>query len=158
MAAWADVVVAAPAFAAAVQDAFDAFLHKTLATLRADGSPRLSGTEARFRDGELWLGMMPGSRKMADVRRDPRVAIHSATADPDLKRGDARISGRLVEAADAGSHQRYSGDATAAAPEFGLFRVDISEVVLTRLGGDPPDHLVIEFWTPEGGLRQLERR
>src|SRR6266540_3369983 len=26
------------------------------------------------------------------------------------------------------------------------FRVDLTEVVLTSLGGDPPDHLVIESW------------
>jgi hypothetical protein len=36
-----------------------------------------------------------------------------------------------------------------------LFRVDITEVVLTRIG-DPQDHLAVSVWTPEKGLRQLK--
>ena len=59
--------------ATAVQAVFDAHKHKTMATLRADGSPRISGTEAPIREGEVWLGAMPGSRKVADLLRDPRV-------------------------------------------------------------------------------------
>lgn len=102
--------------------------------------------------------MMQSSRKFADLQRDPRIAIHSATADAKLKRGDARLEGRAVESSDAQSHRRYSGDPSADAPGFGLFRVDVTGVVLTRLGGNPPDHLVIEFWKPGGGLRRIERR
>jgi hypothetical protein len=41
----------------------------TLATLRRDGSPRISGTEVEFTDGQVWLGMMPGSLKALDLRR-----------------------------------------------------------------------------------------
>ena len=62
---------------------FDAHRHKILGTLRADGSPRLSGIETTFKDGELWLGMMPGSRKVQDLQRDPRLALHSPPVDPD---------------------------------------------------------------------------
>jgi hypothetical protein len=46
-----------------------------LATLRADGSPRVSGLEPLFALGELWFGMMPESRKALDLLRDPRFAI-----------------------------------------------------------------------------------
>lgn len=58
--------------------------HATLATLRRDGSPRISGTEVVFDDeaGEIYLGMMPGSVKALDLRRDPRLALHSPTVDP----------------------------------------------------------------------------
>ena len=61
---------------------FDAHRHKTIATLRADGSPRISGIEAVFQDGELVFGSMPKARKGADLVRDPRFGLHSATVDP----------------------------------------------------------------------------
>jgi len=112
----------------AVRARFEAYKHKTMATLRKDGSPRISGMEASFSDGELWLGTMSGSRKALDLRRDPRLALHSATNDAEMAAGDAKIAGTAVEVSD---HR---------------FRVDLTEVVLTSLGGDPPDHLVIESW------------
>ena len=61
MATWSELSAAVPELARAAQAAFDAHKHKVLATLRKDGSPRISGIEATFADGELWLGMMPGS-------------------------------------------------------------------------------------------------
>ena len=76
MAAWKDVEQAEPEFAARVRRLFDAGRHKTIATLRADGSPRISGIECEFADGELRFGSMPGARKGADLRRDPRFALH----------------------------------------------------------------------------------
>ena len=74
MAAWKDVEQAEPEFAARVRRLFEAGRHKTIATLRADGSPRISGIECEFADGELRFGSMPGARKGADLRRDPRFA------------------------------------------------------------------------------------
>lgn len=66
MAAWKDVEQAEPEFAARVRRLFDAGRHKTIATLRADGSPRTSGIECEFADGELRFGSMAGARKGAD--------------------------------------------------------------------------------------------
>ena len=48
-------------------------------TIRADGAPRLSPVEPFVLDGDLWLSMMLGSRKAADLVRDPRVLVHSVT-------------------------------------------------------------------------------
>ena len=45
-------------------------------------------------------------------------------------------------------------DASGDAPHF---QVDISEVVLTRVGS-PADHLVIESWHPGRGRERTERR
>jgi hypothetical protein len=53
-----------------------------LATVRADGSPRISGLEAKFIEEDLLFGSMPGSRKGADLLRDPRFALHSGSIDP----------------------------------------------------------------------------
>jgi hypothetical protein len=82
MARWEDVAAAEPGFAARVRQEFEAHRHKRLATLRKDGSPRISGIEMDFADGEVWLGVMPDSVKARDLRRDPRLAVHSASEDP----------------------------------------------------------------------------
>jgi hypothetical protein len=158
MVSWKDVVASEPEFAARAQALFDAHLHKTLATLRKDGSPRISGTEARFDDGEIWLGMMGGSRKALDLRRDPRLALHSATVtppdDPTAWEGDAKIAGRAVEIDDPDTIQAFTNEPAGSSH---LFRVDVTEVVVTRVG-DPPDHLIIEAWHPDRGLRRIERK
>src|SRR4029453_12710299 len=101
MASWKEIEAAAPELAGRARASFDAHKHKVLATLRRDGSPRISGIEASFADGQLWLGMRPGSRKALDLRRDPRLALHSASVDPPEDpsgwAGDAKLSGRAVE-------------------------------------------------------------
>ena len=63
MASWSEFEAAAPQLAARVRERLDAHAHKTIATLRSDGSPRISGTEARIADGELWIGSMWHARK-----------------------------------------------------------------------------------------------
>jgi hypothetical protein len=150
MTTWQDVELAAPEFAQRLQALFDAHKHKTIATLRADGSPRISGIETEFKDGELVFGSMPNARKGADLRRDPRFALHSATVDPVEGSeaqwpGEAKISGRAIAA----------GPVTEG-PDGDLFRADIAEVVHTHLD-EKATMLVIEWWTPTHGLRRIER-
>ena len=160
MASWNEVEAAAPELAARVRVAMDAHKHKVLATLRRDGSPRASGIEATFSDGELWLGMMPGSRKALDLRRDPRLALHSASEDPTEEDpsawpGDAKVAGRAVEVDDPALLERL-GAGEGGGGGAHLFRVDLTEVVHTRVG-TPADHLVIEVWREDSGLRRLRR-
>jgi hypothetical protein len=150
MAAWQDFEQTEPAFAQRVRTLFDAHRHKTIATLRADGSPRISGIEAVFEEGELVFSSMPNARKGADLRRDPRFALHSATVDP-------------VEGAEAQwpGEAKISGQAIAARPttdgaDADRFRADIAEVVHTHLN-EKATLLVVEWWTPAQGLRRLER-
>lgn len=162
MATWEEVSASAPEFAARVRELFDAHRHKTMATLRRDGSPRISGIEAVFLDGELWFGGMWRSRKALDLRRDPRFALHSASVDPpdgDPRewRGDAKLSGRAVEVDDPERKEAIRKATGGGEPEpFHLFRVDMREVVVTRVG-DPPDHLLIELWREGEGLRTMKR-
>ena len=153
MASWGEIEQAEPEFAARVRELFDAGRHKTIATLRADGSPRISGIECELVDGELRFGSMTGARKGADLQRDPRFALHGPTFHPEEGKegewpGEAKIAGRAVPAgavtADEGEEQ---GEA---------FVADITEVVVTGL--DPAaTKLEIESWTPERGLRTIER-
>ena len=150
MTAWRDVEQAVPEFAQCVRALFDAHRHKTIATLRADGSPRISGIETVFEDGELVFGSMPNARKGDDLRRDPRFALHGATVDPVEGSeaqwpGEAKISGRAVAAGPS-----------AEGPDSDHFRADIAEVVHTHLNPEAT-LLVVEWWTPEHGLRKVER-
>jgi hypothetical protein len=82
MASWSEVEAQAPELAARAKRIFEAHVHKTIATLRRDGPPRISGIELEFRDGELWIGSMLRAVKALDLRRDPRFALHSASGDP----------------------------------------------------------------------------
>jgi len=151
MASWAEFASAEPALASRVRQRFDIRKHKTLATLRKDGSPRISGIEVEFADGELFLGMMPGSRKLDDLERDPRLALHSPTDDPPP--GDPR--GWPGEAKLAGFAREVVF--TNSPVEGGRrFRVDIAEAVLTHLN-DAGDQLVIESWHPGEGTQRRER-
>ncbi|WP_203787368.1 pyridoxamine 5'-phosphate oxidase family protein [Paractinoplanes rishiriensis] len=143
MTAWQDVEASVPEFARRVRALFDAHKHKTLATVRADGAPRISGIESVFEDGELVFGSMPNARKGADLLRDPRFALHSATVDPVEGAeaewpGEAKISGRALP---VGTDR---------------FHADITGVVHTHLN-EKATLLVVEWWTPAGGLRRVER-
>lgn len=147
MTTWQQFESEAPELARRVRERFAVRKHCTMATLRADGSPRISGTEVELDDGELRIGSMPGAVKAKDLLRDPRLAIHSATVDPpDGKpsawEGEAKVAGTaVVRPSDDASHR---------------FAIDIDEVVLTHLD-DAGTQLVITSWHPGRGLREIRR-
>jgi hypothetical protein len=90
------------------------------------------------------------ARKGADLRRDPRFALHSATVDPvdGLEAewpGEAKIAGRAIPTRP--TTEEFEGD---------YFHADIAEVVHTHLN-ERATMLVIEWWTPSHGLRSVER-
>jgi hypothetical protein len=153
MASWQEIERDAPEFAARVQAQFEAGTNKTLASIRRDGSPRISASEAKFEDGEITFGMMGGSMKLLDVRRDPRIALHSPTLeppadDPGSWPGDAKLAGVAVEVLPP-ADTPFEG--------AGFFRIDIREVALTYLG-EPADHLVIETWHEGRGHQRRTRK
>jgi hypothetical protein len=154
MASWSDFAAAAPELAERVQTALDAHKHKTIATLRKDGSPRISGTETTHRDGELWIGSMWQALKARDLQRDPRFALHSATFDPDDNwPGEAKLAGLAVEILDEPTVKDLNGEAAANGPSH-LFRLDLTEVSHVRV---EDEQLVIDVWTAAGGVRQIKR-
>jgi hypothetical protein len=153
MASWADVEAAAPELAAEARRRFEAHKHHTVATLRRDGSPRISGTEVQFLEGELWLGSMFDALKARDLRRDPRFALHSESDDPPAWRGDAKVAGRAIEVTDPATIERING--TEVGPSH-LFRADVTEVVFVHLN-EAGDKLVLESWHEGRGLSRIER-
>lgn len=170
---WTTFASAAPELAAAVRARFEAHLHHVLATLRSDGSPRVSGTEARFHADDLYLGSMSDSRKGADLTRDGRYALHAATIDVAMGLGDAKVAGRVrrcgsEEAAaflrslmvddhrrEPGSSDEDRGEPDSERDDGEVFAAGISEATLTRVEGDL---LVIDTWSESAGLRRIERR
>ncbi len=157
MSSFADVASEEPEFAARVRAAFDAHAHKVLATLRPDGSPRVSGIEMGFVAGEPWLAGMPGSVKFVDLRRDPRFALHSGSSEPDAFDADAKLAGRATAVTD----DERAGYATAAGMaveqvDFELFRIDLDQVVLVALN-EEKTALLISSWRPGRGLTRTER-
>jgi len=144
VASWREVEADAPELAARARALFDAFTHKTMATLRRDGSPRISGTEVEFEDGEAWIGSMWRAVKAIDLQRDPRFAIHSGSPNPPEWSADAKMAGTVEDVTEPGADSHR-------------FRLDITELVVVRHGGDPPDHLVIEAWHEGRGVTSRRR-
>ena len=156
MPSWDELAAQAPELAGRVVARFAASRHNLVATLRRDGAPRISGVEVQHSGGQLWIGMMGGSRKAADLQRDPRLALHSAPVDLELREGDAKVSGRAVEVVDPDEIAAWLGDLGSQPPgPFHLFRVEVDEVSIVTVHGD---HLVIDAWRPDRGAWQVERR
>lgn len=158
MPSWNEIAEAVPELAGSVQARFEAHGLGFLATLRRDGSPRISGIEPLIALGEVWLGMMPGSLKVRDLQRDPRLSLHSASADKAVTDGDARISGRAVEVPVFDEYRAAFERVQGQAPppgDFNLFRLEIDEIMHLLPEGD---HLLIESWHEAAGYRRVERR
>ncbi len=145
MSTWREFAENSPEFASRVEALFTSRKHHTMATVRRDGSPRISGTEVQITDGQVRFGMMSGARRGWDLRRDPRLAIHSQATDPpdddpSAWPGEAKITGRAIEV-------------NAGAEPGGDYKVDITDVVLTYLDGN----LKIDLWTVDRGSVRYTR-
>lgn len=155
MSSWNEFESAQPALAAKVRECFAVRKHMTMATLRADGSPRISGTEVQFRDGELLIGSMLNALKARDLQRDPRIAIHGPTVDaPEDKPGDwlgdAKVAGIARELLGSEIPDGFPPDSHA-------FAIDLTEVSHVTVSADN-SHLVVTAWNPASGLTVRERR
>jgi hypothetical protein len=151
---WSEVEAEVPELARHARRFFDAGTHKTIATLRRDGSPRISGTECLFAQGDLWFGSMWLAMKALDIRRDPRFSLHSSSADPSTWDGDAKVAGTVEEITDP---ERIAAVLTQAPPgPAHLFRADITELVVVSLN-EQRTKLVIEAWHPDRGVTRSER-
>ncbi|MEV6231932.1 pyridoxamine 5'-phosphate oxidase family protein [Saccharopolyspora shandongensis] len=155
MTSWQEFAEQAPELAESVRARLEAAKHHVLATLRRDGSPRVSGTEVSWRGPDLTMGSMPGARKALDLRRDPRFALHTNPDDGSMAAPDAKIAGRAVEVTDD-ELRAWVEEAKPPSEDSHLFRLDLTEVTTTGLADDRT-HLVIRHWTPAEGLRTFKR-
>jgi hypothetical protein len=125
-------------------------------TLRADGWPRISPCEIYLVDGDLMLGMMRASKKVADLERDPRLTVMTPQCDREGNRGDFKIYGRAVPVTDPDRRRRFA-DTIFAAIEwrpldpYPMYAVDIE----TASYIDFSDDRRLLRWTLERGMEQL---
>ncbi|CAN5308555.1 hypothetical protein BH20ACT3_BH20ACT3_02230 [soil metagenome] len=166
MTSWTNFQLDAPDLAERAQTILASTTNAVLGTLRANGSPRLSGIDPSFVEGEWWIGSMVGARKGADLRRDPRLALHAIPWESrrpkeghDPGDGDAKLTGRGVLVTDPEALTRVFGHtATEAGSEpptgVDLFRIDVESVVTVHV---VDDQLVIDRWSTAEGRRTVRR-
>lgn len=139
MVTWSELEAARPELASAIRGRFEQGRDHLLATLRRDGSPRISAIEVEFLDGEVQFGMVGGSRKLSDVRRDGRAALHAATlARPSDNgwAGDAKLSGIVIEHTDR---------ADPSHPDAAQMSFDVREAAFVRVS-EATGQLEIDSW------------
>src|SRR5215213_2961382 len=123
---WTDFEAAAPRLAALGQEKLVAPGVVLVGTVRRDGSPRISPVEPFLFDGELWLSMLWGSHKAADLARDSRVLVHNIVTSRDGVAGEFKLRGRCRAEEDRDVHERYADSVSA---ELG-WRPDLGRVHL----------------------------
>jgi hypothetical protein len=122
-----------------------------IATLRHDGSPRVSAVEPFLLDGELLLSMLWGSQKAHDLQRDQRVLVHSIVTSRSGSLGEYKVRGRAVPHDDASLQRRYSEAVSEklgwrpVPGRFHLFSVDISDVTFIRYEDATGDQYVTQW-------------
>lgn len=132
-----------------------------LGTLRSDGFPRICPVEPRVFEGDLWIVGMPDTRKFADLGRDPRFTLHTATVDTQVSDGDAKVWGVVQNRRDVAQHERF---ARALHEESGLdlrgqefdpfYAADLHGGSSVEVGDG---HLDITLWTAGGPERVVRK-
>ena len=156
-ASWRDLELSAPGLARLGMVRLTAARVGLLGTLRRDGSPRISPLEPYFVEGQLLIGAMAWSRKVADLRRDPRYVLHSAITDPDGGDGELKINGSAVEVEedlrDAPAEAWWFGWPPDKAVVFYL-HVDPAVFVEWDLGAGV---MTVHRWHKQDGYRKSRR-
>lgn len=152
MTTWAEFENEARDFAAAVRARFEAAETHILATLRKDGSPRVSGSEVQFTGPHLTFGSMLNAVKARDLLRDGRCAIHAHPSDDAREVGDAKVAGVAREV--TGEAENASVTGAEPAEDSHAFRLELTEAVITSVEGD---ELVIRVWHPGRGVETFRR-
>jgi hypothetical protein len=167
MASFADVENAEPDLADRARAVLSSTINAVLGTVRRDGSPRLSGADPYFHDGQLRIWSMPGARKGQDLRRDPRVAVHSIPWDSrrlrdgvaDVGAADAKVSGAAVlttDAAERAAFRSWLASLRGAEPpaDWDLFTIDINELTVVFVDAG---QLVVDRWSATDGRATMRR-
>ncbi|MEV4183863.1 pyridoxamine 5'-phosphate oxidase family protein [Streptosporangium canum] len=149
MATWEQFESEAGELASVVKARFQAAETHVLATLRKDGSPRVSGTEVDFKGSDLSFGSMLNAVKALDLRRDGRCAIH---AHPH-QGGDAKVAGVAVEVTGPEKDAYVTGSEPPGG--FHAFRLDLHEATITTVEGD---ELVIRLWRSGRPVETFRRK
>jgi len=131
---WAEFEVQQPRFAALGREKLAGPGVALVGTVRKDGASRISPVEPLFWNGDLWLSMGFGTMKARDLRRDPRVLVHSIVTSRDGTDGEYKVRGLAVHEEDPELNARVAEaiiEQLGWRPEVGkfhLFRIDVEDV------------------------------
>jgi hypothetical protein len=153
MTSWRELTEAAPRISAVFSRRHAATGQLCLlATLRSDGYPRISPLEPRVFEDQLWLVGMPGTTKFRDLARDPRFCLHTATVDPQVTEGDAKLWGVVRDVPDPDLHRRWAEDLyqdtgfDLRGETFGPFyAADLTGASAVQVGDG---HMDVVIWKP----------
>jgi hypothetical protein len=162
MVAWSDFAEEAPRIA-------EVFVRRhaatgnlcLLATLRSDGYPRISPIEPSLFEDRLLLIGMPKTTKFRDLGRNPRFCLHTATVDPYLGDGDAKLWGQARNEQDKRLHERFADDLfertkmDLRGQEFDHFYV--ADLTGASSIGLEENQLRITIWKPGEGERVVTK-
>jgi hypothetical protein len=160
MASWSEFVAAEPRLASAIRD----LVHQYgpglgyLATVRADGGPRLHPVSPVITDDGLYCFVM-NSPKRGDLDRDGRYALHAFP--PEDSNDEAYVSGVARRVTDRARVSRLARTVQAdpkADWRLYEFSVDVAMVARHR---EPTVPAGYEIWRDPGrrrGWRRLRRR
>jgi len=147
MASWSDLATARPELEARARDLY--LIEQPdapgpaglgyLATVRADGGPRVHPVSPAVLDGRLYVYCLLSSPKLRDLQGDGRYALHSwpkPFTDDGFDDEEFYLTGRATPVADAALHERIS-KAVGDRPESGTsFELDIERAMHKgRVGG-----------------------
>jgi pyridoxamine 5'-phosphate oxidase-like protein len=153
MTTWKEFTQGAPRIAAIFTRRYTATGNLCLlATLRADGFPRISPIEPRIFEDQLWIVGMPNTTKFRDLGRDPRFCLHTATVDTEVKEGDAKLWGVVRDVPDRALHERWAAALfedtgfDLRGQEFDTFyAADLTSASAVEVGGG---HMDVTIWRP----------
>ncbi|HEY4376557.1 MAG TPA: pyridoxamine 5'-phosphate oxidase family protein [Acidimicrobiales bacterium] len=167
MTTWHDVELAVPDLAQRAHGILASTTNCVLGSLRRDGSARLSGIDPFFIEGDLLFGSMPDARKGRDLKRDPRMSLHSIPWESrkvrdgreDPGEGDAKLTGLAVVVTDPAAFAAVAavqgGEHDASSPpDYDLFRVDVLDLVVVAVADA---QLVIDRWSLADGRTTVHR-
>jgi hypothetical protein len=154
---WDEFERVCPEIAAIARERFTRDELVVVGTVRADGSPRISPNEVDLAAGRLFISMMWRSRKALDLLRDPRIVVHSVTANRMGTDGDVKLYGRVVDEHDPDVRAAFRETIKARIdwapdePNYHCFSLDVESAGFIRFG----EGQAAMAWDPERGLRSL---
>ncbi len=154
---WSEFAAVCPEIASIVEERFARDQLVMLGTLRLDGAPRISPCEVDVAAGHLFLGMMWHSKKALDLRRDPRIVVHSVTCNKEGTDGDIKLYGRAIEEHDQDARESFREairariDWAPEEPEYHLFALDVESAGYLRFSGGSVE---VMRWTPDQGFER----
>jgi hypothetical protein len=143
---WAEFERDAPRLASRAQELVVGPGVCLVATIRRDGSPRVSPVEPLVLDGDLWLSMMWRSRKAEDLLADDRILLHNIVTTREGQPGEVKLRGRAVQVDDPERRSRYREAVTVLGwqpeePWFHLFVLDLVDVTSISYAGAGDQHV-----------------